>query len=70
MEIMSENRDTIIGELDLKTGPSRHEPLERTIAKLLDMWERVQEYEDFSATDTGFQLDSDAFGQLMQSLEN
>ena len=70
MEIMSENRDTIIRELDLKSGPSRHEPLERTIAKLLDMWERVQEYEDFSATDTGFQLDSDAFGQLMQSLEN
>ena len=70
MEIMSENRDTLIEDLDLKTGPSRHLPLERTIAKLLDMWERVQEYEDFSATDTGFQLDSDAFGQLMQSLEN
>lgn len=70
MEIMSENRDTIIRELDLKAGPARHLPLERTIDKLLDMWERVQEYEDFSATDKGFQLDSDAFGSFLKTIED
>jgi len=68
MEIFSKNRE-VGGELDLKKGPQVHEPLHRVVNSLIDMWERVQEYSDFTGREKSFDLNVAGFEELIESIK-